>query len=88
MRTISLNQATADMQSFINYTLSSKEEINIATDNGAVVMLPQEEYESMLETLRLISDKKSLKALLESHAIRDDGKEPKAYSISEVFGDL
>lgn len=88
MRTITLNQASLDLSKFINYSLETKEEINIASDHGAVVLLPQEDYESMLETLRLISDKKSLKALLESHSIRDGGGEPKTYSVGEVFSDL
>ena len=88
MRTITLNQASLDLSKFINYSLETKEEINIASDNGAVILLPQEDYESMLETLRLISDKKSLKSLLESHSIRDGGGEPISYSVSEVFGDL
>jgi len=88
MRTITLNQASLELSKFINYSLETKEEINIASDNGAVILLPQVDYESMIETLRLISDKKSLKALLESHGIRDGGDEPKAYSISEVFSDL
>ncbi len=88
MRTITFNQASLDLGKFINYSLETKEEINIASDNGAVILLPQADYESMLETLRLISDKKSLKALLESHSIRDSGSEPKSYSIGEVFGDL
>lgn len=88
MMTITLNQASSDLGKFINYSLETKEEINIASDNGAVVLLPQADYESILETLRLISDKKSLKALLESHSIRDSGGEPKSYNVSEVFGDL
>jgi len=88
MLTVTFNQASLDLEKFINYSLETKEEINIASDNGAVVLLPQEDYESMLEALRLISDKKSLKALLESHSIRDKGDEPKAYSVDEVFGDL
>lgn len=88
MRTVTFNQANLDLGKFINYSLETKEEINIASENGAVVLLPQEDYESMLETLRVISDKKSLKALLESHSIRDKGDEPIAYSIGEVFGDL
>ncbi|MCI0501915.1 MAG: hypothetical protein L0Y61_09275, partial [Epsilonproteobacteria bacterium] len=73
MKTITLNQATLELSKFINYSLETKEEINIASDNGAVILLPQADYELMLETLRLISDKKSLKALLESHSIRDGG---------------
>jgi len=34
-------------------------------------MLSQDEYNSMQKTLRLLNDKKSLSALLESHNDRD-----------------
>jgi len=51
-------------------------------------MLPQDDYESMMETLRLLEDKKSLKALLDSHTLRDQGKEVVSYSVEEVFSDL
>ena len=74
-------------QQIINYSLETHE-INIVTDNGAVIMIPQEEYEAIQETLRLLSDKQSLKALLEAHEARKNGELPKSYTIQDVFGDL
>jgi len=72
----------------VHYTLESHEEVSIATSQGAVVMLAQEEYESMQETLRLLNDKKSLSALLESHKHRDDNTQPTSYTVLEAFDDL
>ncbi len=88
MKTITLAQANQDLISHINYSLKTHEEVNIASDNGAIVMLPQEDYDSIMETLRLLSDKKSLKALLDAHAQRDQGIEPKSYKVEDVFSDL
>jgi len=72
MKTITLEQANHDLLSHINYTLNTHDEVNIASSNGAIVMIAQDEYESMQETLRLLADKKSLKALLEGHDCRDN----------------
>jgi len=77
-----------NLSNIVHYALESHEEVSIATSKGAVVMLAQDEYESMQETLRLLNDKRSLSALLESHKHRDDNTEATSYTISEVFNDL
>jgi len=58
MKTITLEQVNQDLISHINYTLDTHEEVNIASSNGVIIMIPQIDYESMQETLRLLSDKK------------------------------
>jgi PHD/YefM family antitoxin component YafN of YafNO toxin-antitoxin module len=88
MKTITLEQANKDLLGHINHSLKTHEEVNIASDNGAIIMLPQEDYESIMETVRLLSDKKSLKALLDSHLQREEGIEPTSYRVEDVFGDL
>jgi len=88
LKTITLEQANKDLISHINYSLKTHEEINIASENGAIVMIPQEDYDSIVETLRLLADKKSLNALLQSHNQRDNKVEPKSYRVEDVFGDL
>lgn len=88
MKTITLEQANQDLVSHINYALDTHEEVNISSSNGAIVMIPQDDYESMQETLRLLADKKSLKALLDSHDARDKGIVQNTYSVEDVFSDL
>ncbi len=88
MKTITLDQANADFQKIINYSLKTRDEVNIASDQGAVVVIPQDDYEAMQETLRLLSDKQSLKALLDGHEARKKGKKIKSYSVKDVFSDL
>jgi len=88
MKTITLAQANKDLIGHINYSLQTHEEINIASENGAIIMLPQEDYESIMETVRLLADQKSLKALLDAHAQREQGTEPKSYRVEDVFSDL
>lgn len=77
-----------NLSNMLHYTLESHEEVSISTSKGAVVMLAQDEYDSMIETLRLLSDKKSLSALLDSHNDRDKGLVPKGYSMTEAFDDI
>jgi PHD/YefM family antitoxin component YafN of YafNO toxin-antitoxin module len=73
MKTITIEQAIIDLREMIKDVLHSKEAITIATEDGAVTILPEEEYSSMKETLKLLGDKKSLNALLTSHKDRDSG---------------
>lgn len=88
MKTITVNQASQNLLKHINYSLKDHEEISIASENGAVVMISQTDYEAMKETLKLLSDKKSLRALVDSHYERDMGNEPESYSVEEVFSDI
>ena len=70
MKTVTLNNATENLQHLITNTLTNQEETIIVTDNGSVVMIDKENWEGIIETLQLLRDKKSLKALLESHKQR------------------
>ena len=51
---------------------------------GSVVMLSEEEYESLIETLELLSIPGMLKSLNRSVNQMNDGD---TYSMNEVFGD-
>jgi len=73
MRTVTLDQATSDLKAIILRTIRDHDETVISSKEGAVVVLDESEWSNIKETLRLLSDKESLAALLESHAIRDRG---------------
>ncbi len=88
MLSVTLENANSNLQNMVYHALDSSEEITIASNRGAVVMIAQDDYNSMQETLRLLQDKKSLKALLHSHQLRDNGEAIESYSVSEVFSDL
>jgi len=88
MKTITYQQADKNLLTHINYTLTTHEEVNISSENGAIIMMPEVDYESMQETLRLLADKKSLMALLNSHERRNNQEDITSYSVEEVFSDL
>ncbi len=88
MRTVTLGTAVTNLKHLIADTLTNQEETIIVTDNGSVVMMDKQNWEGIIETLRLLRDKKSLKALLESHQQRLNKGKPKGKSVKEVFNDL
>ncbi len=85
MRTVTLDQASADLKNIVLRTIRDQDETVIVSNEGAVVVLDENEWSNIKETLRLLSDKKSLTALLESHAIRDRGKKPEGVTAEEAF---
>ena len=88
MRTVTLNQAVTDLKKMIKDTLNNKDVITISTEDGAVTILPQEDYESMQETLKLLTDKKSLQALLKGHQGRNAGYVADSYILEDIFDDI
>ncbi len=86
MRTVTLKQAGKDLKGIIQRTIRDKDETLIASDEGSVVVLDEIEWSNVKETLRLLSDKESLAALLESHSLRDRGERPRfASSMKRVW---
>ncbi|MCK4763474.1 MAG: type II toxin-antitoxin system prevent-host-death family antitoxin [Candidatus Aminicenantes bacterium] len=88
MHTVSINDAMKDLPGLINRTIQDIDETIIVSDHGSVVVIDQEEWESIQETLLLLKDKKSLKALLESHKKRDENQEIDAKTVAEALYDL
>ncbi len=88
MKTVTIEQAIIDLREMIKDSLHSKEAITISTKEGSVTILPEEEYSSMKETLKLLEDKKALHALLSSHRDRDSGYVAESSSVEDVFDDL
>jgi len=88
MRTVTLDQATSDLKDIILRTIHDHDETVISSKEGAVVVLDESEWSNIKETLRLLSDKESLAALLESHAIRDRGEKAEGLTPDEAFKDV
>jgi len=88
MHAVSIDNAIKDLPGIIDRTIKNTDELVIVSDYGSVVLIDQHEWESIQETLRLLKDKRSLKALLESHKMRDENKEIGVKSVAESFYDL
>lgn len=88
MISVSIEKAVRTLPQLIRHTLTDCEETVIVSDAGCVVMIDQTEWEKMRETLRLLSDEKSFRALLRGHEERDRGNRPDCISVGEAFYDL
>jgi len=88
MHTITYDTAAKDLKSVILKAVKDKDETIIATNEGSVVILDESEWSHIKETLRILSDKESLAALIGSHAIRDQGGRPEGIAPEDAFKDL
>ena len=88
MHTITIDVASRDLKSIILKALNDKDETVIATNEGSVIVLDEREWSHIKETLRLLSDKDSLAALIASHAVRDRGERPEGIGPEEAFEDV
>lgn len=88
MNTITVREASVNLPSVIEQTINNYDETVIVSEQGTVVMVAESYWESMQETLRLLQDKRSLKALLDGHRQRETGQPIQTKTADEVFGDL
>ena len=88
MHVFTLQQATANLERVIAIAVNDSEDTAIVSESGTVFLISLKEFESMRETLRLLSDQRSLNALLAGHSQRDAGQIIDTPSIEQVFHDL
>jgi prevent-host-death family protein len=82
---ITLNTAKNNLENMLRQTIDNQEETVVVTDNGNIVLVEQNEWNSIMETLRLFSDKRSLTALLEGIEARKNEMAIKCKSITNIF---
>jgi len=88
MNAITIDNAISNFPQIVTNTIRNFEETIIVGEQGAVVLISQQEWNSMMETIRLFRDKKSLKSLFEGHNVRRKGLKPKSETINQTFNDL
>jgi len=88
MQFYTLQQASADLGNLIASAVRDHEEAAIVSDRGSVILIPQEEFDAMRETLRLLMDRRSLSALLMGQAQREAGRQLDVPAVEQVFHDL
>ncbi len=76
MQTITAKSAQVDFQKLLQSTIQEHRQYRIASEHGGVVMLSEEDYESLVETLELLS----VPGLYESVKEADT-----TYSMEDVF---
>jgi antitoxin YefM len=84
MQTITAETAHIDFRRLLRTTITEHRQYRIASEQGGVIMLSENDYESLVETLELLSVPgfyESIKAADKQIAEGD------TYSLDEVFGD-
>jgi len=88
MNTITINNAISNFPQLITNTIRNFEVTVIVSEQGSVVMISQQEWNSIMETIRLFRDKKSLKSLLDGQNARRKGHKLTSKTINQAFYDL
>ncbi len=83
MRTMSATEARSNFFEMIRHAVKGHRQFRIVSKRGDVVVLSEEDYESLLETLELLSTPGVLKGVKRA---RQDIKKGRTYSLEEVFG--
>ena len=85
MKTVRVSDAKARLSEIVNDIISSHEMYQISKDGlPAAVILSQQEYDELLETLDILSDTKLMEKIRKS---RLQAKKGKLLSHKEIFGE-
>ena len=73
MRNVNISNFRKDIFTYVNQALEYNEPINVSAKNGNIVVMSEEEYNGMIETLHLLSVPGMREILLEGmNAGRED----------------
>jgi len=87
MQTINISEASERLSELCETVTADYEQVVLTRENGNVVLISMDEWETYRETMRLLKDKAALKALVQSFENHDSGKS-EGKSVEEVFTDL
>jgi len=66
MYNVNITNARKDLYNLVDIAIKDSEPINIVTKNGNAVIISEEDYNSLLETLYLSSDPEYKKTLIDN----------------------
>jgi len=75
------------LSKYHRHVIDDSDPLYIPSKAGTVVVIPADEYENMVETLRVMADSVTMKSLRDTEELRRKGK-PTGISIEEAFSDL
>lgn len=83
MTTLSATEARQNLYTLLKKSVKGHVPIRISSQTGDAVLMSEEDYEGLLETLELLSTPGMLKSI---QGARNDIKTGKTKSLREVFG--
>ncbi len=84
MQTLSATEARSNLFEVIKKAVSGHRQFRVVSKRGGVVVMSEEDYESLLETLELLSTPGVLKGVRKA---KQEIKKGQTYSLKEVFGE-
>jgi len=87
MQAVSISEARKRLFALRQQVVDDHESIILTHKKGNIVMISMDEWESYQETYRILNDKETLKALLQSFEDRKNGC-LKSKSMGEIFSDV
>ena len=88
MEALSISEGKRRLLELRERVVSDHDQAILTHKSGNVVLISMEEWESYRETRRLLRDKETLKALLQSFDDHDAKKHARGKPVNEVFSDL
>ena len=83
MKTITATDARTDLFSIVKDVVKGHKQYTITSKEGRAVLISEEEYESLIETLELLSQPGLSESIAKSMKQVEKGE---TYSMDEVFG--
>ena len=88
MRTMPMTDGMGRMAELCEGVVREHERIVLTRPDGNVVLVAEDEWDNMVETLRVLHDEPIMHSLRESFEARAAGTRPPGKSIEEVFSDV
>lgn len=83
MKTITATDARTDLFSIVKDAVKGHKQYTITSKEGRAVLISEEEYESLIETLELLSQPRLRESIAKSMKQVEKGE---TYSMDEIFG--
>ena len=83
MTTLTATEARQNLFDLLRSAVKGHAPIKISSKNGSAVLVSNEDYESLLETLELLSTPGMAKSI---HETKEDIKAGRTRSLKQVFG--
>ena len=87
MEALTISEGRKRLFELRNRVVSDDDQVILTHKSGNIVLISMEEWESFQETRRLLKDKETMKALIQSFEDHDGGKQY-GKPVSEVFSDF
>lgn len=72
MYNTNVTNARANLYNLVNMAIDNSEIVNINTRNGNALLISEDDYKSLLETIYIMQDKKTMEAIKEAKENSDN----------------